>query len=160
MSTHRKSSLGGKKSSLCGKSTKSHKEERDLPDKVTKGKKEVGIPEAPLTEEEQKKMKAQVSLEYQAYQAEQRDLIASQKRRDDAQHVPKRHEDVKRSKRDRSHRRRRSPRSKGSSRHTGYVSIESSSSSPSEEADSKRARRSVISPHPAEVERKEPGQDS
>ena len=62
MSTRIKSSLGGKKSSLGGKSTKSHKAERGLPAKVTKGKKEGGIPDAPLTEEEQKKMKEQVSL--------------------------------------------------------------------------------------------------
>ena len=153
MSTHIKSL--GKKSSLGGKSTPSRKEDRDLPAKVIKGEWCNPAPEPPLSEEE-KKLTEKAEIEHRAYRREQRELIDSKKRRDDALRALEK--DPKRTKRDRSRRRHRSPRSKGSSRHTGYVSIESSSSSSSGGSNHKRTRRSVISPPPpADVERKGPG---
>ena len=92
-------------------------------------------------------------------QAQQRELLASQKRREDARERHKevrlkddRHKDgrqldadSKRGKRDRDRWRRRSASSKASSQRTGFVGLESSSSSSSDESSPKRTR-SVITP--------------
>ena len=104
-------------------------------------------------------MKEEASLEYKATQAQQRELLASQKRREDARERHKevrrkddRHKDdrqldadSKRGERDRDRGRRRSASSKASSQRTGFVGLESRSSSSSEESTPKRSR-SVITP--------------
>ena len=149
MSTHSKSfgkqSPLGKKYSLAGKSSHSRKEDRGLPAKVIKGECVVPVPEPSLSEEQEKKLKAEAEAEHRA---NQRELVASQKRRDGAERDAKRalEKNPKHRRRSRSHRRRRPPCSKESSRRTGYLDIEPSSPSSSEESSHKRPRRSVISP--------------
>ena len=133
MSAHIKSSLGGK-------TTQSKKEAEKEKEKEAH-KQKTPIPEPELTEEQEKKLKGEVSLEYKEYQADQRALIASQKRRD----VDKLNDNPP--KRDRSRRRHRSPISKvsKSARRAGYVSLGSSSASSSQELNPKKAARSAIS---------------